>query len=205
MFGAITQVCPQFRIQLLYETLLTFLITGGSSGNSRSLLVLDSFRGHITDPVKQKFIDNKTDIAVIPGGCTSKLQPFDVSLNRPFKVKVRHLWANWMVENAHELTKGGRLKRPSYVEVANWVKQAWDEVPEATIMNSFKICGISNAPDGRDDDYIGMIDHQADEDGMTKEEQVLENLVLKWDDLEVDGNPSDYIDDSGYENKMQHL
>jgi hypothetical protein len=56
--------------------------------NPRSLLVLDSFTAHRTDPVKCHFKEKNTDMAVIPGGLTSRLQPLDVSLNKAFKAKV---------------------------------------------------------------------------------------------------------------------
>jgi transposase-like protein len=59
--------------------------------NPRSLLVLDSFSAHKTDAVKQRFREKKTDLAVIPGGLTSRLQPLDVSLNKSFKSKVINL------------------------------------------------------------------------------------------------------------------
>jgi DDE superfamily endonuclease/Tc5 transposase DNA-binding domain/Brinker DNA-binding domain len=58
------------------------------SKNPRSLLVLDSFRGHLTDPVKRRFNENNTNMAVIPGGLTSKVQPLDVAINKSFKSKV---------------------------------------------------------------------------------------------------------------------
>jgi len=53
-----------------------------------SLLVLDSFRGHLMDSVKFHFKENNTHLAVIPGGLTSKLQPLDVAINKSFKYKV---------------------------------------------------------------------------------------------------------------------
>ena len=56
--------------------------------NPRSLLVLDSFTAHKTDAVKKWFHKKNTDLAAIPGGLTSRLQPLDVSLNKPFKDKV---------------------------------------------------------------------------------------------------------------------
>ena len=56
--------------------------------NPRSFLVLDSFTAHKTDAVKNRFREKHTDLAVIPGGLTSRLQPLDVSLNKPFKDKV---------------------------------------------------------------------------------------------------------------------
>ena len=43
-----------------------------------SLLVLDSFRGHITESY-EKYKETNTTVCVIPGGCTSILQPLDVS------------------------------------------------------------------------------------------------------------------------------
>lgn len=56
--------------------------------NPRSLLILDSFTAHKTDAVKQRFREKKTNLAMIPGGLTSRLQPLDVSLNKSFKAKV---------------------------------------------------------------------------------------------------------------------
>ena len=49
---------------------------------------VDSFTAHKTEAVKQRFYEKRTDLAVIPGGLTSRLQPLDVSLNKPFKAKV---------------------------------------------------------------------------------------------------------------------
>jgi len=53
----------------------------------RCLLVLDSFAGHKTEAVRKLFRRSNIVPAVIPGGCTSKLQPLDVSINKPFKVR----------------------------------------------------------------------------------------------------------------------
>jgi hypothetical protein len=55
----------------------------------RSLLAWDSFRGHLGDDTKRIFTEMKTDLAVIPGGLTSVLQPLDVSVNKQFKGNVR--------------------------------------------------------------------------------------------------------------------
>ena len=56
--------------------------------NPRSLLVLDSFSVHIMNSVKRQFIEKSTNIAIIPGELTSRLQPLDVSVNKSFKIKV---------------------------------------------------------------------------------------------------------------------
>ena len=46
----------------------------------RAMLVFDSFSAHVTPAVKQKLKDINTVPVVIPGACTSKVQPLDVSL-----------------------------------------------------------------------------------------------------------------------------
>jgi len=51
-------------------------------------LVLDAFTAHRTDTVKRRFYRKNTDLAIIPGGLTSRLQPLDVLLNKSFKAKV---------------------------------------------------------------------------------------------------------------------
>ena len=57
-------------------------------GNPCSMLVYDSFRGYLVNSVKNRLIKKNTNIAVIPGNCTSKLQPLDVAINKSFKSKV---------------------------------------------------------------------------------------------------------------------
>src|SRR3989337_1811564 len=112
--------------------------------NPKSFLVIDSFSGHKTDTVKKRFREKKTDLAVIPGGLTSKLQPLNVSLNKPFKTKIRNLYNHWMSEAIKEYTPLGKIKRPSYSLVATWVKESWEAMDIDMIRCSFKCCRISN-------------------------------------------------------------
>ena len=119
-----------------------------------SLLVLDQFRAHITETTKKNFKEVKTQIAVIPGGLTSQLQPLDVSINKPFKVLMREEWNTWMAAGNHDLTPTGRMKRPTITQVCEWVKRSWDSVKKDIVVKSFKKCGISNALDGTEDDVL---------------------------------------------------
>ncbi|CAI7887588.1 unnamed protein product [Closterium sp. NIES-53] len=59
------------------------------------ILVLDSYREHLTDAVKAKFGELNIVPAVIPAGCTSEIQPLDVMVNRSFKAAVRQLYQEW--------------------------------------------------------------------------------------------------------------
>ena len=52
---------------------------------TKSLLVMDSFSAHLTTDVSENLKNNNTQSVIVPGGCTSKVQPLDVSINKPFK------------------------------------------------------------------------------------------------------------------------
>ena len=58
--------------------------------NQPSMLVLDAFKGHLTDSVKNQLRKMNTELVVIPGGMTTVLQPTDVSINKPFKDRLTH-------------------------------------------------------------------------------------------------------------------
>lgn len=53
--------------------------------NQPTLLAIDLFRAHRTEEVLDTFCANDITVSIIPGGCTSLVQPLDVSINRPFK------------------------------------------------------------------------------------------------------------------------
>ena len=66
--------------------------------DKKALLILDSFRAHTTEGIKDVFDEVETVTPVIPGGCTSKLQPLDVSVNKPFKAILRSCWIKFVHE-----------------------------------------------------------------------------------------------------------
>ena len=96
----------------------------------RALLILDSFSAHITPAIKQRLQEINTVPVVIPGGCTSKVQPLDVSLNKPFKSHVRCYWSDFILKQLSNMQK---LKPPQKEDVADELQ----EKPE-------QACGILN-------------------------------------------------------------
>jgi len=52
--------------------------------NQPSMLVLDAFKGQLTDSMKNQLRKMQTEV-VVPGGMTSVLQPMDVSINKSFR------------------------------------------------------------------------------------------------------------------------
>lgn len=46
----------------------------------------------------------------IPGNCTYLLQPVDIGINKPLKVRVRGRWEAWMLERPIDDVAGSPLK-----------------------------------------------------------------------------------------------
>lgn len=126
----------------------------GSLLKNKSILVMDAFRGHLHDSVRQQLKLLKADIAVIPGGMTGVLQPLDVGVNKPFKDRIRAKWVDWLSQGEHSFTPNGNLKRPTLATVCSWVKESWDDIPTDIIVRAFKKTSISNRMDGTEDDAL---------------------------------------------------
>ena len=92
--------------------------------------------------IKQKLRKINTVPVVIPGGCTNKVQPLDVSLNKPFKSYV----CRWL-QPANLQTK--KLKPPQKEDVASWILSALEELQDKPdmVVRSFEACGILNCLD----------------------------------------------------------
>ena len=65
-------------------------------GFDNSLLTFDAFSAHKMDDVQSKLVKNKSDILIVPPGCTSKFQPTDVCINKPFKAILCKCWVNYV-------------------------------------------------------------------------------------------------------------
>jgi hypothetical protein len=61
----------------------------GAFLNQLSTIVLDAFKGHATDSMKDQLRKMNTELVFILGGMTSVLQPMDVSINKPFKDRLK--------------------------------------------------------------------------------------------------------------------
>ena len=111
----------------------------------RALIVHDSFSAHLTVAIKQRLKEINTVPVVIPGGCTSKVQPLDVSINKPFKSYVRRYWSDYILEQPASLqTK--KPKPPKKEDVASWISSALEELQDNPdmVVRSFDACGILN-------------------------------------------------------------
>ena len=120
----------------------------------KRLLIVDSYKPHQTEAsIKMANEKCNSEVTIIPGGCTSIVQPMDKCINKPFKDHMRASWQEWMRQDRAK-TKSGNLKQPTRQDAINWVSKAWYSISPDTLIKSFKVCGISNALDGTEDDMV---------------------------------------------------
>ena len=110
----------------------------------------------MTEEVAEELRKKNISVAVIPGGCTSKIQPLDVSLNKPFKSSCRSQWVKYLQQSIVQQEPGERFKTASKQQVLDWVVQSNKDLDskKELIRKSFLVCGISNALDGSQNHFI---------------------------------------------------
>lgn len=124
-----------------------------------SLCVIDAASFHKTPDILKQLRNMRATPALIPGGCTSLVQPLDTSVNRPFKVWLREATEDY-VSNLPEgeiqkWTTSQRRIMTTYTVATAWKKLC--ERPEM-VQKAFKQCGISISPDGTEDHLIKIKD-----------------------------------------------
>lgn len=91
-------------------------------------------RAHHTADVKKQVKQINRELAAIPGGLTKELQPLDIGVSRPFKVKLRAAWKRWMTDGAHSYTKTGRQRWASYATICKWIVDSCTNVSAGTVV-----------------------------------------------------------------------
>ncbi len=100
-----------------------------------TLLVMDSFKGHLTDEVKETAKELNVTRAIIPGGFTSELQPLDISVNRSFKAHLKRVFRCEILKR--EEFEGKWIHEKSLRAVTHAVRTAWGRVKRASIVRGF--------------------------------------------------------------------
>ena len=161
----------------------------------RRFLVVDCYKPHkAEESIKMAKERCNANVVIVPGGCTSIIQPMDKCINKPFKESMRQSWQEWMRQDRAK-TKQGNLKQPTRQDAINWVSIAWDSISQETIVNSFLVCGISNALDGSEDDYVSD-DVPAIELESVEEEEGEEGEDDLEDGTDIDDLGDPFSDDS---------
>uniref|UniRef100_K7GC14 DDE-1 domain-containing protein n=1 Tax=Pelodiscus sinensis TaxID=13735 RepID=K7GC14_PELSI len=79
----------------------------------KNVIFPNTIHCHCMPSIKKRRQQDKTDLAIIPGGMTKMLQPLDVTVNKPMKDALRRKWNTWLLEGEHTFTAGGRMRTPT--------------------------------------------------------------------------------------------
>ena len=112
--------------------------------SSGKILVADVHTAQQYRSCKDSSGKYKTELVNVPPGCTSRVQPLDVSVNKPFKEEVKRQHEKHMSDNLQLYTES---KLSAWLEAcsldANVIAEAWKEINrnKETVIRSFKKCG----------------------------------------------------------------
>ena len=107
------------------------------SKTEMSLLILDNFSVHCTNSTHSKLSSIGTCVEMLPPNFTSKLQPLDFGLNKPFKDRLKNRWVQHMIDR--ETTE-----KTTRQILSNWIADAWFSIPETAITNTIRHIGYSD-------------------------------------------------------------
>ena len=124
------------------ETTLHFIDNNfGGLFKPKTLLVWDSYRCHISGPVKERLKKYNFDSLVIPGGCTKFVQTLDVSANAPFKSKISEEYDAWQAKGTKTYTQKGNVRAATKSILCDWVVSSWKSLSKDLVIKSFIVCG----------------------------------------------------------------
>lgn len=70
--------------------------------DQRALLIFDQFKGQVTEKMFKHLEENHVNIVVVPANCTDRLQPLDVSVNKPVKSFLHKQFQEWYAQKICE-------------------------------------------------------------------------------------------------------
>ena len=126
-----------------------------------ALAIFDGFRGQTTPDI-QSLLEKHCIIAVlVPANCADKLQPMDVSINKPLKDEMKKRFQVWYADEVQKQLKDvpvDQVKVDLTVAIdltvtvikdkcTNWIISSWQALQERpdVAINEFRKAGILDA------------------------------------------------------------
>ena len=137
--------------------------------------MFDSFRGHKGKEVEDLLKENHLLPVPIPSNCTDRLQPVDVSVNKPPKDHLRYNFTKWYASQVQQQLEQGTSIEEVKVDLrlsvikeleAKWLMSAYDyfKSTKTIIQIGFKEVGIVDAIEGQSGQCVVDEDPFADID-----------------------------------------
>ncbi|NWX93019.1 POGZ protein, partial [Nothoprocta pentlandii] len=114
--------------------------------NSKGMLVLDCHRTHLSEEVLSLLSASSTLPAVVPAGCSSKIQPLDVCIKRTVKSFLHKKWKEQAKEMADSTCDSDILLQLVLCWLAE-VLEVISDCPEL-VQQSFLVASVLPGPDG---------------------------------------------------------
>ena len=155
-----------------------------------ALVIIDNFKGQITDSVNSLLEANNIQVALLPANATDLLQPMDIAVNKPAKDVLKRRFEQWYSDEVTKQLEG--IEDIESIEVqpvdmcsaamkvltAKWLVEMGEYLSEnpQIVVNGFRHAGISAALD-LDDSY---------ESDQEEGEEVQEADVLSDEECDAD-------------------
>ena len=111
------------------------------SNFNATVLLLDDFECHKQERTIEKMNSVGTSVDIIDGGLTSKVQPIDVGIVKPFKNKISEQYMEYMSAQLGSSSGSSSIIAPDRKLIGQWAKVAWDAVDTYTIYRTFRHIG----------------------------------------------------------------
>ncbi|NWT06507.1 POGZ protein, partial [Mionectes macconnelli] len=114
--------------------------------SGKGMLVLDCHRGHLSEDVLAALSSSSTLPAVVPAGCSSKIQPLDVCIKRTVKNFLHKKWKEQAKEMADSTCDSDILLQL----VLCWLAEALEVLADSPelVQQSFLVASVLPGPDG---------------------------------------------------------
>ena len=121
-----------------------------------ALALFDCFRGQTTPTITSLLKCHNIVVIRVPANCTDKLQPLDVSLNKPMKDEMKKRFQSWYAEEVQKQLQAKvpleqvKVELPSSVmknKSANWLISSWQTLQQRPVVaiHGFRKAGILHA------------------------------------------------------------
>nr|XP_033781369.1 pogo transposable element with ZNF domain isoform X3 [Geotrypetes seraphini] len=136
--------------------------------SNKGMLVLDCHRTHLSEEVLSLLSSSSTLPAIVPTGCSSKIQPLDVCIKRTVKNFLHKKWR----EQAQEMAEASCDSEILLQLVLCWLAEVLEVIAEhpELVQQSFLVASVLPGPDGTansakrnaemQEELIGLLEEQ---------------------------------------------